>query len=75
MVQPIHGNDQLFLDGFGTLLQSGAEPEDVLERARALGHVTLVLARALVPPANENGERPEPASGGGAEARFRMGGR
>lgn len=63
MVQPIRGNDQLFLDGFGTLLQSRAEPEDVLERARALGHVTLVLAAALVRPANENGDEPSPAVG------------
>ncbi len=52
---------QLHFNGFGTFLQSRGDPEDLLERARAFGHVALVLACRSPAPANENGTEPWPA--------------
>lgn len=62
MAQANPGFRQLHLDGFGTFLQARGAPEDVLERARAFGHVALVLACRSPAPANENGTEPWPAA-------------
>ena len=52
---------QLHLDGFGTLMQARGAPEDVLERARAFGHVALRLACGSPEPANDSDFDPLPA--------------
>ena len=53
---------QLHLDGFGTFLQARGAPEDVLERARAFGHVALRLACRSPAAANDTDAAPVPAS-------------